>query len=406
MSAPQISRTSGRGRERSIRQLDSHAHLLRDVSHVPAKTSGTRSGHLNAIIVPAARPASALTGLIELAARLNILIVALCSRKANVDQVAERIEKTTGARGIAIGVDDYVLPEKLTMSTSSTSFFRANGERVSDLSVKRNTGLLLARFLGLHKIVFVDDDITLTATDVGRLADQLDNHQIAGMVCRDFPDNSVLCHARRLAKFSQDVFVTGAALGVNCDDLPLPFFPDIYNEDWFFFAEAAAHHRLAKVGEARQAEYDPYEEARARHEEFGDLLAEGLYSLIKENPELGVVQDSRAFCAQLTGLATRKYWSTFVDVRRRDLDRTRSRLAEFVLRDNCSDDVFIAIKALDAADALYDSNAIAPDICVEFLEAWVEDTAKWNALYARTSSLGNTRDAMDWLGITRWNRVR
>ena len=81
------------------------------------------------------------------------------------------------------------------------------------------------------------------------------------MTCRDFPDNSVFCHARRLARLPQDVFITGAVLGVNCSDLPLPFFPDIYNEDWFFFAEAAAYRRLTKVGEAQQAEYDPYAEA-------------------------------------------------------------------------------------------------------------------------------------------------
>jgi hypothetical protein len=29
---------------------------------------------------------------------------------------------------------------------------------------------------------------------------------------------------------SQDVFVTGAVLGVNCSDLPLPFFSDIYTK--------------------------------------------------------------------------------------------------------------------------------------------------------------------------------
>ena len=36
------------------------------------------------------------------------------------------------------------------------------------------------------------------------------------------------------------------------DDLPLSFFPDIYNEDWFFFAEEAAARRLPRVGQAGQ----------------------------------------------------------------------------------------------------------------------------------------------------------
>jgi hypothetical protein len=59
---------------------------------------------------------------------------------------------------------------------------------------------------------------------------QLDRHQVAGMHVRHFPDNSVVCHARRLAGFAQDVFVTGAALGVHCNSLPLSFFPDIYKQ--------------------------------------------------------------------------------------------------------------------------------------------------------------------------------
>ena len=78
------------------------------------------------------------------------------------------------------------------------------------------------------------------------------------MVVREFPDNSVVCHARRLAGLAQDVFVTGAVLGVHCNSLPLSFFPDIYNEDWFFFAKEAAARKLPRVGHARQAEYDPF----------------------------------------------------------------------------------------------------------------------------------------------------
>jgi hypothetical protein len=366
----------------------------------------SRRGRLDAIIVPTARPASILSGLLGLAARLDITIIVLCSQQANFDQVADRM-RAAGARGIAIGVDgDYVLPGEPTSRTSSASFLLPNGGRASDLSVKRNVGLLLARFLGWHKIAFVDDDITLSGTDVGRLAYQLDDHQIVGMMCRSFPDNSVHCHARRLAKLPQDVFVTGAVLGVNCNDLPLRFFPDVYNEDWFFFAEAAAHHRLTKVGEARQAAYNPYEEVRACHEEFGDLLAEGLYSLIDVVSGSTPTRRPGGFFQQITELATDRYWSNFIDVRREDLTVTRSRLEEFVLRDDCNDDVFSAIKALNAADALYDSNAITPDRCTEFLDAWVDDMTGWNRAYARAGNLGDTGDAMKRLHITTWEQVR
>ena len=134
----------------------------------------------------------------------------------------------------------------------------ANADRESDLSAKRNIGLLLARLHGWNKIVFVDDDVTLSRTDnVARLAGQLDRYQVAGMIVRDYPDNSVVCHARRDAGLPQDVFLTGAVLGVHCNNLPLSFFPDIYNEDWFFFAREAASRELRGVGQASQLDVRP-----------------------------------------------------------------------------------------------------------------------------------------------------
>ena len=45
--------------------------------------------------------------------------------------------------------------------------------------------------------------------------------------------------------------------------------------------EEAAARKLPRVGHAKQAEYDPFANPdRARREEFGDLLAEGLYALM------------------------------------------------------------------------------------------------------------------------------
>ena len=117
----------------------------------------------------------------------------------------------------------------------------------------------------------------------------------------------MVCHARRDARLPQDVFLTGAVLGVHCNNLPLSFFPDIYNEDWFFFAREAASRDLRQVGQATQIEYNPYASPdRARQEEFGDLLAEGLYALIGEvNP---MVQFRRS--------ATRRHSSLLVPIHR------------------------------------------------------------------------------------------
>jgi hypothetical protein len=176
-----------------------------------------------------------------LAARLGVLLVVLCSKQTRADQVVERVSTSPGARALVVEIPENWDHPKFPTQTSSQAFGRANANRASDLSAKRNIGLLLARLHGWNKIVFVDDDVTLSRTDnVTRLAGQLDRYQVAGMIVRDYPDNSVVCHARRDAGLPQDVFLTGAVLGVHCNNLPLSFFPDIYNEDWFLLVRRPA----------------------------------------------------------------------------------------------------------------------------------------------------------------------
>ena len=150
------------------------------------------------------------------------------------------------------------------------------------------------------------------------------------------------------------------ALGVQCGDLPLPFFPDLYNEDWFFFGEAAAHRRLAKVGEARQAVYDPYAEpTRASDEEFGDLLAEGLYSLIENiYPLIDNWRPSECL-SNLKAIATAKFWSSYINVRVASLRETLLLLDEMKRRSSDSADVTAAIKSLEVAVALYRDGVIS-----------------------------------------------
>ena len=387
----------------------SHDQLLRDASQFVAPSPGTRHARPDAIIVPATRRASALSGLVELAAALGSTIVVLCSRQTKIDQMYERIKRTVGVRGVVVQIDeDYGVPD-LHFETASASVATISGGRNSDLSVKRNVGLLLARMRDWRKIVFVDDDITLSLQNLARIAVQLDHHQIAGMACREFSDNSVLCHARRLAKLPQGIFVTGAALGVNCGDLPLPFFPDVYNEDWFFFAEAAARRHLTKVGEARQAEYDPYAEpARASHEEFGDLLAEGLYSLIEKLPISFDPRRPADHFPALIRMATEKFWATTIDVRRQNLHDTRIRLESFTEQNSCSDVVFAALTSLAAADKRYDDwdNPITAQRCVSFLEAWRRDIVRWNRVYQGTTTAQSTADALRRLDIATWTSIR
>jgi hypothetical protein len=213
------------------------------------------------------------------------------------------------------------------------------------------------------------------------------------MVVRRFPDNSVVCHARRLAGLDQGVFVSGGVLGVHCNSPSVSFFPDIYNDDWFFFAEEAATRRLPCVGDARQKDYDPFQNSdRARQEEFGDLLAEGLYALAHQENA-----DARFF--KRLEAATTSYWLRFIDARREVLAETMTRLDHHPAHHR----VIAAIASLRAAERQLET--ITPDICLGFLDAWQADLADWQKFSNGINVVGNTGAAMDFLNLNAWTQV-
>ena len=377
---------------KGIQQQSSHACLSQDVSQSPSMRSVR--GRFDAIIVPASRPASSLQPLIKLSAGLRTLLVVLCSKRTSADEVAAQVSRS-GAMALVIEMPDIWAHPGIPNRTSDLAFKKANARRQSDLSAKRNLGLLLARLNGWTKIAFLDDDImSVRKRAIARLAGQLEKHQVAGMVIRKFPDNSVVCHARRLGGFEQDVFVSGAVLGVRCNDR-LSFFPDIYNEDWFFFAREAAARKLPSVGNARQAKFNPFiNPNRARSEEFGDLLAEGLYALF------GRHHPSTPF-DELLDKATNSYWWSFMDARLKVINESHRTLYKLLNANPTDGYKSSALNSLAAAKSHLKS-AINPQLCVNFLDAWREDLMYWRKLSGCISKLGGHREAMEFLKLKTW----
>ncbi|NEA35521.1 hypothetical protein [Streptomyces sp. SID13031] len=374
-----------------FKHQQSHASLLRDVSRSSVRL--TRSG-LDAIVVPAART-SPPQHLIALSVAMSVPLVVLCSRRARVEQVADRVSATFGARGLIIDVPDGY-PQSWTPLTSGQAFNAVSAGRSSDLSVKRNIGLRLARMRGWKKILFVDDDISqLSPRHIERLTVQLDRNPVASMASREFPDNSVVCHARRLAGFKQDVFVSGAVLGISTYHPAVSFFPDVYNEDWFFFARPAATRSLPKIGEVRQDEYKPFADPlRARHEEFGDLVAEGMYGLFESRPGWD-------FEDQLHAAESPRFWQRVIDNRRSFIHETERRLSNAMNRGPANSWTMTeALKSLSHAEDQL--NAISSEVCVEFIASWREDDARWRAVLRSDYSGLNERDAFDELELKTW----
>jgi hypothetical protein len=361
-----------------VHQLFTHRDLIQDESRTSLHRWAARP--VDALVVPAHREARMLRPVIELAAASGTQLLILASHACRSPEIARLVAAYPGCRALVARIPAGYRNDALDFRTASAHFRRPNAGRTTDLSLKRNIGLLLARMLGWNKIMFFDDDITgVSPWHLVKVAAQLDRHQVTGLVCRQFPDNSVVCHANRLRGAPQENFVTGGALGVNCADQPLELFPDIYNEDWFFFADHAAAADVVSVGEARQARFNPFRHpGRATTEEFGDLLAEGIYALFSEG--LGLSR------------ATRPYWREFIPARRT--------LIETIMRD---------LRRVDSPDAvlarrsLHQSRAqlgrITPDDCCDFLDAWQHDRRAFARTAAHLSSVRSEREAFGFLGL-------
>ena len=365
-------------------QRSSHRSLISDRSADVSTTS--RGRRLDAIIVPAARRAPRLRSVARLAAQYDTLLVILASHECTVEEAASLVGSTPGSRALIIEIPDDHTHDLLKLETSSKAFHDVNAGRKSNLSHKRNLGLMLSRLLGWEKIMFMDDDISrVTTSHLTKVATQLERHHVTGLVSMSFPDNSVVCHANRLCGADQDVFITGATLGVNMSAKPLDFFPDIYNEDWLAFASHAQAGRIISVGEGRQQGFNPYDDPqRAAREEFGDVIAEGLYSLFDEGRPLE--------------RATTTYWREFIDVRRSLIDQITETLPRI--------ETYESVQAQESMrHARKQLDSIEPEDCWNFVSAWCDDRVVVDQRISNLKPVAGYAAARECLGLGIWRQT-
>jgi hypothetical protein len=236
--------------------------------------------------------------------------------------------------------------------------------------------------------MFLDDDIfDVSKEDMEALAAGLDDHNVSVLIPDEYPDNSVACHAFRLGGGPQGKFASAGAMGVQCDRDGLPFFPNIYNEDWFFFSEEVASHRIVRVGASRQREYDPYKDPlRAVKEEFGDLLAEGLYARLDVGLKLLEVDVA--------------YWTYFIESRGHFLNRVAELLGQHPDRDRHNGEgpkVRAAQDSIRAAQGQLER--IGPELCQKFIDRWQADLVEWRRYVTGLPRFDSVVSAFDYLGL-------
>jgi hypothetical protein len=333
----------------------SHRGLLR-----PAADPAPGGPGIDAIIVPTARKPAYLAEVADLAAALGCPLVTLHSTKwTTAAEAARRLRADVDLIAIDVppGHGRLNLPDWQTSRLLAGTVFA----RRTDVSAKRNLALMLSHMLGWSRILFLDDDIVkLDPADVRAAGRLLDTHNAVGLGNDGFPDNSVVCHAYRMAGGPQQVFVGAGALAIELAR-SRSFFPDIYNDDWFFLLDGDRYLQpTTATGHVYQYPYDPFRSPdRARGEELGDVLAEGLYWLLDQ--DRSIMEADAA------------HWSMFL-ARRSQFIRDVLELVERAVIEPAAekDRRIAALKGALGRLAL-----IKPAFCEQYLQAWAGDRMRW-----------------------------
>jgi hypothetical protein len=347
---------------------------------------GGAPGDIDAIVVPTHRSTTYLGEAIELGGQLDCPVLVLCSGRSRAAEAAGHFGATAGA---AVTVSSTPRHSLLAFGTQRN--LSSLAEPYLDTANKRNVGLLLGRLLGWNRLLFLDDDIRgLTSAQVRGAAAVLGSGdaQVASWRFPDFADNSVACHALRSSGQPQDVFIGAGALLVELTGW-LPFFPAVYNEDWLFWHDFAVRREVCWFGDVKQIGYDPFADPhRARQQEFGDVLAEGIYALIHERRS--------ALVACLPG-----YWGPVINERREMLagiDRRLWRLRRYQLVTRNGYEIASVLRAVAASREVLET--VTPHDLAEFTSLWRSDLYRWNARLHQLPRFSRIVDALGWLGIT------
>ncbi|MEV4004390.1 hypothetical protein [Actinomadura sp. NPDC049753] len=288
--------------------------------------------------------------MIALAEALKCTIVLLCSTSSQ-------------SRGIVMG---HVLPSNalcLTVPPGHShpllDFERRAMEKHTDIAMKRNIGLLLARLCGWRTILFLDDDIRdMEPSLIRRAAALTEQYRVVGFQVPDFPDNSVVCHANRVSGGAQSTFIGGNALLVDTRRADT-YFPAIYNEDWLFMYDAVADRSAGFAGRLRQLPYDPFSR-NAAPEEFGELIAEGLVRALHSGADV----------------STLYFWMDAIKKRSRFIEEVGNRLrGSAPVMDERSPDRDRVLRRLDEARKRL--MEISPISCLSFYRTWRENVGIW-----------------------------
>ena len=222
-----------------------------------------------------------------------------------------------------------------------------------DLPAKRNYAIWYARTHRMKRILLLDDDIRgLEEASLIAGVKALEEFLISGYFIDDFPDTSVIGHAKIESGLIVYTFLSGSCLFIRVD-CEVGLFPPIYNEDWLFMIPQIARGQVCSLGSMSQEEYDPFANTfTAAFQEPGEIIADGLMGLLA-NDQYGQRFNHGA-------------WRSILRLRLSDLDT----LSNYPLNSG----VKAAIESARSKCLVF----TAAD-CVRFLTDWEADQQTWES---------------------------
>lgn len=380
-----------------------HGSLLVN-GRTAASASGTapaRVSRVDAVAVPAARDAVNLREAAKAARVAGRLLIVICSHKCRSAEARRRLQEFDPQVPVLIvDLKDYVFPHR----SRTLEWTRRTGW-LSNTAIKRNLALLLARRLGLRHVLFLDDDVR--RVDAGQVkssvaAIESGEHRAAGWSFKDYPDNSAVSHAYRALEKprygKQGCFIGGGGLLVRIDD-DVPHFPmGIYNEDWLFLVPLLLGRQVKLLGLLKQEPYDPFRNSsNAQIQEFGDLIAEALLTLIaRRGTEVDLAATLMSLSFWKAEISRRAEFLRILEadlVAENDQQAVPPRRSKLELPEaRHSKRVLNAVRS--AAAAL---NGIQARDLRDWSTAWQADEKAWRQLWARMDSgLGEASEPRLW----------
>jgi hypothetical protein len=363
----------------------------------------TTNGTLDAIILPAGRPAEAVAKAAQLASITNTLLIVLCSRHASIDDVARKLSGYQKLSWYAIDIaDDYSHP---LLHLSAGAMTPRDSRPTSDVGKKRNIGMILGKGIG-GRLLFLDDDIELQAPGLHASSRMLEKYPVVGFRIHpdSFPDVSVGMHATRILSQLQlldahnltppvgQYYLNGGSLAINLHNFTSHFPENIYDEDWLFLYEATARNQTAIIHETwKQAAFDPFiSPQRAGQEEFGNIISKGLYNHLR--------------LPATTYLTDERYWRGVIKARRQRLEilhkAAQTHQTSNLFSNKASTQQLYKIREA-LVSALAVNRSISARQCVAYYRAWHEtDVPNWNKRFANLPTNLGIDYMLELLGLT------